>query len=91
MSIDQRALQDGSSEVENNIDSPTYGIHNHKGSEFSCCEKNNPPSSMVGAIDEGSKSSDDLENKHEGIQNVKTTGSYNVGDDQGVKKEDDTR
>ena len=45
---------------------------------------------MVVDIDEGSQSSDDLENEYEGIQNVKTTGSYNVGDDKAVKKQDDT-
>ena len=54
MHIDQKALQDGSSVVGNNNDSPTYGIHNRtvssstsKRSEVSCCEKNNPPSSMM--------------------------------------------
>ena len=39
---------------------------------------------VVGGIDEGGKSSDDLENEYEGIQNVKTIGSYNVGDDKAV-------
>ena len=42
---------------------------------------------MVVDIDEGSTSSDDLENGYEGIQNVKTTGVYNVGDDEAVKNE----
>ena len=46
-------------------------------SEVSCCEKNNPPSSMAVGIDEG-------RNEYQGIQNVKTTGSYNVGDDEAV-------
>ena len=54
-------MQDGSSVVEHDNDSPT--------SEVRCCEKNNPPSSMVVGIDEGSKSSDHLENEYE-IQNV---------------------
>ena len=65
MNIDQRALQDGSSVVVvgYNNDSPTYRVlHNStiysKRSEVICCEKNNPPSSMVVGIDEGSKSSD---------------------------------
>ena len=39
---------------------------------------------VVGGIDEGGKSSDDLENEYEGIQNVKTISSYNVGDDKAV-------
>ena len=96
MNIDQRALQDGSSVVVgNNNDSPTYGIHNHillvallnsKRSEVSCCEKNNPPSPMVvEGIDKGSKISDDLENEYDGIQNVKSTSSDNVRDDESVK------
>ena len=79
MNIGQRVLQDGSSEVGNNNDNPTYGTHNRtvgsstsKRPEVSCCEKNNPPSSMVvDDIDRGSKSSDNLENEYEGIQNVK--------------------
>ena len=45
---------------------------------------------VVDDIDEGSKSSDDLENEFEGIQNVKTTGWNNVGDDEAVKNQDDT-
>ena len=44
---------------------------------------------MVVGIDEGSKSSDDLKNECDGIQNVKTTGSDNVGDDGAIKKQDD--
>ena len=83
MNIDQRALQDGSSVVWNSNDSPTYGIHSRtvgsstsKRPEVSCCEKNNPPSSMVvDGTDEGSKSSDHLENEYDGMQNVGTTGS----------------
>ena len=34
----------------------------------------------------GSKSSDDLVNVYDGIQNVETTGSDDVGDDDGAKK-----
>ena len=97
MNIDQRGLQDGPSVIGSNNDSPTYGIHNRTvgsststRSEVSCCEKNNPPSSMVVDIDEGSKSSDGLENAYDGIQTVKTTSSYNVGDDEAVEKQDDT-
>ena len=94
MNIDQRYLQDGFSVVGHDNDSPTYRIlHNStsKRSEVSCCEKYNPPSFMVVGIDEGrSNSSDDLENEYEGIQNVKTIGSYHVGDDKAVKKQDDT-
>ena len=85
MNIDQRALQDGSLEEENDNDRPMYGI--------SCCEKNNPPLSMmmvIDRIDKGSKSSDDLGNEYDGIQSVKTTGLFNVGDDEAVKKQDDT-
>ena len=86
MNIDQRGLQDGPSVVGNNNDSPTYGIHNctvgsspiSTMSEVSCCEKNTPPSSIVVDIDEGSKISDGLGNAYDGIQNVKTTSSYNV-------------
>ena len=89
MNIDQRALGNGT--VGHNNDSPTYRIlHNPIGprSEVSFCEKSNPPSSVVvDEIDKESKSSDYLENKyHHGIQNVKTTGSDNVGDDNAVKK-----
>ena len=54
MNIDPRALQDGSSVVGHDTDSPTYRIlHNStsKRSEVSCCEKNYPPSSMVVGID----------------------------------------
>ena len=93
MNIDQRTLQDGSSVIGHDNDSPTYrNLRNPTStrSEVSCCEKNNPPSSMVVDIDERSKSSDDLENEYKGIQNVKTTGSYNVGGDEAVKKQDDT-
>ena len=47
---------------------------------------------MVVDIDEGSKSSDGLENayRYDGIQNVKTTSSYDVGDDEVVEKQDNT-
>ena len=46
---------------------------------------------MAVGIDEGrSKSSDDLGNEYQGIQNVKTTGSYNVGDDEAVERQDNT-
>ena len=45
---------------------------------------------MVIDIDEGSKSSDDLENEYDGIQNVKTTISNIVGGYEAVKKQDDT-
>ena len=37
-----------------------------------------------------SKSSDDLGNEYQGIHNVKTTGSYNVGDDEAVERQDNT-
>ena len=41
---------------------------------------------VVGSIEE-SKSSNDLENEYDGIQNVKTTtSSDNVGDDEEIKK-----
>ena len=97
MNIDHRALQDGSPVAGNNNDSPTYGIHSRTvgsststRSEVSCCEKNNPPSSTVVDIDEGSKSSDDFENEYDGIQNVKTTSSDIVGGCEAVKKQDDT-
>ena len=99
MNIDQRALQDGFSVIGNNNNSPTHGIHNRtvgsstisKRLEVSCCEKNNPPSSiMVDDIDKGSKSSDDLENEYDGILNAKITGSNTVGDDDAVKKHNDT-
>ena len=60
-------------------------------SEVGCCEKNDPPSSMVvDDIDKGDKSSDDLENEYDGIQNVETTGSDSVRDDDAVKKQDGT-
>ena len=42
---------------------------------------------VVDDIDKGSKSSDNLEIVHDGIQNVKPTDSDNVGDD-GVNKDD---
>ena len=60
MNIDQKSLQDGSSVVVgHDNDSTAYRIlHNFTSirSEVSCCEKNNPPSSMVVEIDGGSKS-----------------------------------
>ena len=92
----ERSLQDGSSVVGHDNDSPTYGIlHNSTSqrSEVRCCEKNNPPSSMIVGIDEGSKSSDHLGNEYE-IQNVETTtttsGLDNVGKNNAVEKQDDT-
>ena len=46
---------------------------------------------MAVGIDEGrSKSSDDLGNEYQRIQNVITTGSYNVGDDEAVERQDNT-
>ena len=80
----ERSLQDSSSVVGHDNDSPT--------SEVRCCEKNNPPSSMVVGIDEGSKSSDHLENEYE-MQNVETTtttGLDNVGENNAVEKQDKT-
>ena len=68
MNIDEKASQDGSSVVGHDNDSPTYSIlHNStsKRSEVRCCEKNNPLSSMVVGIDEGSKSSYRLGNEYE--------------------------
>ena len=38
---------------------------------------------MAVGIDEG-------RNEYQGIQNVKTTGSYNVGDDEAVERQDNT-
>ena len=88
MDSGQRALHDGSV-VENNNDSPTYGIRNRtvdsfsKRSTVSGGGKNKPlPSIVVNDIDKGSKSSDGLENRYDGIQNVETTDSDNhVGND----------
>ena len=86
INIDQRIWENSS--VGHNNDSPTYVIHNHttktssKRSELSCCEKKKPPSSIVvDDINKRSKSSDHLENICDGIKNVKTTDSDNVGDD----------
>ena len=45
---------------------------------------------MVVDIDEESKKTDDLENKYDGIQNVKTTSSDIVGGYEAVKNRDDT-
>ena len=50
MNTDQRVLENCS--VGYNNDSSTYRIHDepnspNKSSEVSCCEKNNPPSSMA--------------------------------------------
>ncbi|CAM9642712.1 unnamed protein product [Ascophyllum nodosum] len=90
MNIDQKSLQDGSSVVGHGNDSPTYRIlqnSSSKRSEARCCEKNNPPSSMVVGIDEGSKSSDHLGNEYE-IQNMETTtttGLDNVGENNAVE------
>ena len=73
MNIDQRALENGT--VEHNNDNPRYRVlHNPTSTrlEVSSCEKNNPPSSaMVGDFDKrSSKCSDVLENKYDGVQNV---------------------
>ena len=91
MNIDQRALGNGT--VGHDNDSPMYNIlHNSTStrSEVRCCKKNNPPSSIVvDGIDKESKSSDYLENEYDVIQNVKTTGSDNVGGDEAVKHQDD--
>ena len=60
MNIDQRSLQDGSSVIGHDNDSPTYRVL-HKStsmrSEVSFSEKNNPRSSTVVGIDEGSSKS----------------------------------
>ena len=92
INIDEKVLVNGT--VGHNNDIPTYRIlYNPTSirSEVSCCEKNNPPSSVVvDDIDKGSKSSDDLENEYDGIQNEETTGSDSVGDDNGIKKQDGT-
>ena len=95
MNIDQRSLQDGSSVVGHDNESPTYMIlHNFTSirSEVSCCEKNNPPSSMVVGVDEWSKSSDHLENEYEikNVETTRTTGLDKVGENNAVKKQDDT-
>ena len=80
MNINKRALGNGAE--GHDIDSSTYRIlHNPTStrSEVSCCEKNNPPSSMVvDDIDKGSKSSDNLENIYDGIQSMEAAGSDNV-------------
>ena len=73
-------------------DSPTYRtndstngkIVSSRNATFTKCVGSNTPS-MVDDIDEGSKSSDDLESVYDGIQNMETTGSDNVGDDDAVK------
>ena len=86
MNNDQRILGNGT--VGHNNDSPTYRILRNPTStrsEVSCCENNPPLSMVVDDIDKGSKSSDVLENEYDGIQNVETTGSDNVGDDDAVK------
>ena len=93
VNIDQRALGNGT--VEYNNDSPTYRIlHNPTStrSEVSCCEKNNPPSSMmVDDIDKGGESSDELENECNGKQNAETTRSdNNVGDKDETVNQDET-
>ena len=55
------------------IHNPTTKSTN-KRSEVAWCEKNNPPSSLVvDDIDEGSRSSDNIENVYDRIQNVNTT------------------
>ena len=54
-------------------------------------EQNNPPSSMVvDDVDKWSRSSNDLENVYDGIQNVETTGSDHVGEDYNAVNQDDT-
>ena len=45
---------------------------------------------VVDDIDGGSESSDNLDNKYDGIQNVKTTSSDIVGGYEAVKKQDGT-
>ena len=45
---------------------------------------------VVDDVDEGSKSSDDLDNEYDGIQNVKTMSSDIVGGYEAAKKQDDT-
>ena len=45
---------------------------------------------VVGDIDKGSKSSEDLETVFDGIQNAETTSSDNVRDDDEVKNQDGT-
>ena len=73
-----------------NSDRPTYRIHDrtstNKSSEVSCCEKYNPPSSMIDDVDKGTKSSDDLEKVYDGNQNLETTDSDNVRDDNSVHR-----
>ena len=44
----------------------------------------------VDDIDKESKSSDDLQNTYDGMQNVETTDADHVGDDDAVKKQDGT-
>ena len=84
MNIDQRALENDS--VGHSYDIPRYRIlHKFPSTslEVRCCEKNNTPSStmtVVDDIDKRSNSSDDRENVYNGIQNVETTSSDNVGD-----------
>ena len=81
MNIDQRALGIGT--VGHNNDILMYRIFYNPTStrsEVSCCEKNDPPSSMVvDNTDKRSKSSDDLENVNDGIQNVETAGRIMLG------------
>ena len=64
-----------------NNDSPKCGIHNRtvgsstsRRSKVSSAGKNNPPLYIVvDDTDKGGKSSDNLENVYDEIQNVKTT------------------
>ena len=77
--------------AKNNIDSPTYRIHDpttiSMSSEVRCCEKDNPPSFMVDDIDKESNSSEDLESVNDGIQSLETAGSDNVGNDSSVNQD----
>ena len=82
--LDQRAWEGVL--VGYNNDSPTYRIYYDTNSKIvssrnvtfiECVESNTP--SMVDDIDEGSKSSDDLENNvYDGIQNLESTTLDNV-------------
>ena len=86
MSIDQRSLQHGSSVVGHDNDSPTYSV---RGQKLNVARKITVRRLWFVGIDEGNKSSDHLGNEYE-IQNVKTTGSYSVGDDEAIDKQGKT-
>ena len=68
-----------------NNDSPTYRIYHSSNGKivssrdvtFIECEESNTPS-MVDDIDEGSKSSDDLQNIYDGVQNLESTTLDNI-------------